>query len=331
MPVVKGFLIRRRFPRAFCFRTLKRLLSRLPNLETYHHEPWSVETAGLSQGDALLPVLRLISLSRHLRDFRFFQNYDCTREISDPLQRGEQQSWPALGQAVLCLAARPESRLETLCITHAMDARDFLRQFSCYQASASLWWAPPSHGYFPAFDRHDAPIQHLEELPFFPRLQRLALSSVWLAPGRGRNMCVTLRAMAVATLRMPQLEIMEVWESEMPEDDCFARAERNVDGGFDFTYLSREPVPEHLWAMLLDGFRHVGANFVAQKSELRIDASYHWAELLQQLKLKDYIMDPVSQYMALDDHNGIRFDSMYYYPREIQHALNAVSYPYEFV
>ncbi|KAK3394510.1 hypothetical protein B0H63DRAFT_48274 [Podospora didyma] len=184
VPAVTGVLLRQQTRRRWKPMALANMFSRLPELQVIHYEPWrewekrtSTKVDGCLVHQSVFESLALSKLKRLVLFENFNQSY-LPREShrDEDLIRIPA---PNVGRAV----ATASLKLEHLSASFMVDADDFL------QARQRFWeW---------------------------PNLNSLALTSQLLTPGESQvDINDMLIAAAAATMRMPKLRTMKIWNGQ---------------------------------------------------------------------------------------------------------------------
>ncbi|OCK87716.1 uncharacterized protein K441DRAFT_648073 [Cenococcum geophilum 1.58] len=197
--VIKSLVIRRQFYRAFSVaKALQPIIQCLTQLENFIYEPWrGIDTKGHS-GRAIrdmehhLLFLDVFKYRRSLRRVSIFEDFNYVFHW-----RRERRRYTLLGEDL----ARSSRNFEELHASLNVDAKDFF------------------HAFWPGQDPKAK--KGLE----WKNLKYLSLTSHWLNPWDCDQL---VRTAAAAAQRMPQLEIMELWNGGEGHL-CIFRYERQVN------------------------------------------------------------------------------------------------------
>lgn len=193
VPVVTDFLVRLRSFRNFDPRAIGKILESLPSVGDVHVERWRHGDGALDwQWDRRMGRMLARDLPASARSLTLFDEFD-TAFHQHPSKMADAQPVPRLAGAVIAASRR----LENVAVSFLIDARDFFEPFS---PGAS----PPP----PAKAGWD-------------RLQSLALTSSALLSGSDAAVNELLQAAAAAAARMPELQVMELWDRRGGEAAVF--------------------------------------------------------------------------------------------------------------
>ncbi|KAI0907143.1 hypothetical protein F4823DRAFT_630598 [Ustulina deusta] len=190
--IVTRLLVRRQSYRAFGPRALSYILRALPMLEQLHVESWRPllpQLAGLEPvQDRKMEALFRLSMPIMLKAITWYEDDDGIYEL---LETNDHPTLPKLAAALL----KASTQLESLAISFIADAQYFFMSLSSTKSPA---------------------------LHTFPRLRFIALTSNQLSLKTGTSLVNNLLSTAgTAALRMPMLQIMELWNGRQGEAAIF--------------------------------------------------------------------------------------------------------------
>lgn len=194
VPAVKCLVVNRGHFRTLGERALTAITSSLPHLEKIMYEPWEfIEEEGQNQVDdattALLNHLGASAKELALKELTLW-------EAAHPQIHNHFVSF--FDKELACAAARASFQLESLSVSDMIDAK----QFFDYMYSSGI------------FRDNDQDV--------WPKLRSICLTSAQLQWKKGEaDANVLLLRAGAAALRMPKLELMELWYSKQGEGFVF--------------------------------------------------------------------------------------------------------------
>lgn len=191
-PVVTDFLVRLRSFRNFDPQALAQILEGLPCVRDVHLERWRLGDGRLDwRWDKRVTRLLAHHLPASAKDLTLFDEFD-TAFHQQPSKALDAQPVPHLSRAVIAASRR----LENVAVSFLVDAKDFFQPFwpGTLPPKPKVGWN---------------------------RLQSLALTSSVLTSGSDAAVNELLQAAARAAMRMPKLQVLELWDRRGEEAAVF--------------------------------------------------------------------------------------------------------------
>ncbi|KAK9770604.1 putative F-box domain-containing protein [Seiridium cardinale] len=253
--VVTRLLIRRQSYRAFGPKALRHILESLPRLRQIHVESWRslfhLSQLGLDAGEYQdMEVLLRRCMPTMLKELTLYEDYDGFYELFET--NINRSSLPQFATTILDAS----TQLESLAVSFVIDARDFFHPLS--------------------------PTKDLA-LPNFPRLQFVILTSHELSLDKSPKAINNLLYAAGNTaLKMPKLQVMELWNGR--------RGEAAIFRSWDFVF---DPEVVNRWREV--AFRHRCAELVTKSDRIPAPPICP-GSILKYLYLRHRILSPLSLY-----------------------------------
>ncbi|KAF5677615.1 hypothetical protein FHETE_1666 [Fusarium heterosporum] len=270
VPAITKLLIRRQSFRGICPTALGSILESLPNMQEIHVERWRCAEpsdekmwcrgANITFGMDLPPSLKTLSL--YGETSRLFHTWKPNDVNATSLTKSLRQY---------------TKHLENLSVSHLIDAKEFFRPF----------WPADS-------DTATA------SLPRWEHLKTLSLTSEILNTDTKQDVNELLCAAARAARKMPNLELLELWNGRDQHAGVFRYRVIDSIGEVEWLSTSIESLDGVVIEIWKETSTILGRRFQRESaSMLDTEDIGHTAAVLQHLDGRQRIMHPVSGYRAI--------------------------------
>jgi hypothetical protein len=267
VPAITKMLIRRQQFRWIATEILEAMTETLPNIQEINIERWRCQEA--------------IDEKAWCRSANFTFGMGLPPSLKTLSLYGETSGlfhmWTSKDVKAVSLAKslrQYTKHLENLSVSHLIDAKEFLRPF----------WSAKSD---------------TESLPKWEHLKTLSLTSEILNTDSEKNISELLCAAARATRKIPNLQLLELWNGKDGQAGVFKYQVIDSNGeikwlGTGANYLDEQVVSEWRQTSILHGQRDLRESV----SKLNPKEISHTGAVLRHLESRERVLHPVSGYRA---------------------------------